>query len=264
MRSIFIMMILVSSSAFAGLRHLGVQNLTLDYTAPKGSGSVEKIDIGLSKFLAHPLEVERIAETLVVTTPMLNFTWIEPWKFLLDAEKVSLVSATVDAHQKKLDATVAQAKLSLNGDYGLTNATVHCEGTSDLPDLDQALLEDCRENLAVEADRFDVPIDLALIDVLSKLPQPDDEERPLKNFTLSVKDGEFYMYFLAQVVVKAGLRAWGEMHYEDNLKILVIRVDLIKFGYLPVTSIVMKKLQEAIKDPHVKIEPPFIRFQLRD
>ena len=260
---VFFALLFLTSYAHAGLRHLGVKNLSLEYTAPKGIGSLDKLDIGLSKSGAHPVEVERIAETFVVKTPMLDFTWMEPWKFLLDAEMVSLTGVNLDARKGMLDVTVPAAKLLMNGEFAVRNATVHCEGSSDLPNLEDSLLENCRESLRAEADRFDVPLDLMLIDVLSRLPQPE-EEQPLKNFTLTVKEGEFYMYFLAQVVVKAGLRAWGAMHYEDDMKILVMRVDLIKFGYIPVTNLVMKKLKETIKDPRIRVEPPFIRFQMRE
>lgn len=263
MRALILTIILFSTSAFAGLRHLGVKNLTLDYTAPKGSGTVEKIDIGLSKMIDHPVTVERIAETFVVTTPMLDFTWIEPWKFLLDVEKLTVKNLNIDARKESLDAGIPVGKFHLGGEFQLKNATVHCEGKSELPDLENALLENCRDNLKAEADRFDVPLDSLLIDVLSRLPQPQDEQ-PLKNFSLTVKDGDFSMYFLAQVVVKAGLRAWGAIHYEDDLKVLVVRVDLIKFGYIPVTALVLKELKDRIKDPAIKVEPPFIRVQLRE
>lgn len=263
MRTLLLTIILFSSSSYAGLKQLGVKNLSLEYTAPKGVGSVEKIEIGLSKVVNHPLEVERIGETLVVRTPVLDFTWMEPWKFLLDAESISLFNANLSAGKGVHDVSVDQAKFRLNGEYVLKKAVAHCEGQSTLPDLEFQLLEDCRDLMKVEADRLDVPLDGFLIDILARLPVPD-EEQPLKNFTLSVKDGDFYMYFLASYVVKAGLRAWGAVHYEDDLKTMVIRVDLIKFGILPVTSIVMKELKDRIKDPRIKIDPPMVRIRMRE
>jgi hypothetical protein len=72
------------------------------------------------------------------------------------------------------------------------------------------------------------------------------------------------MYFLATYVVKAGLRTWGNFHYEDDRKSIVIRVDLIKFGIIPVTSLVMKELKDRIKDPDVEINPPFIKIRTRE
>ncbi|MES2525821.1 MAG: hypothetical protein V4598_01990 [Bdellovibrionota bacterium] len=263
MRTLLLTIILFSSSAFAGLKQLGVKNLSLEYTSPKGVGSVEKIEIGLSKSINHPLEVEKIEGTLVVRTPVLDFTWHEAWKFLLDADSISLLNANLNAGKGKHDLSVDQAKLVLGGEFNLRKAVAHCEGSSELPDLEYQLMEDCRESMKVEADRLDIPLDGFLIDILSRIPVPD-EEQPLKNFTLSVKQGDFYAYFLASYVVKAGLRTWGAFHYEDELKSMVIRIDLIKFGILPVTGIVMKELKERIKDPRIKVEPPFIRIRMRE
>ncbi len=263
MRALFILLILMSSTAHAGLKHLGVKNLSLEYTSPKGVGSVDKIEIGLSKSVNHPLEVEKIGETLVVKTPMLDFTWIKPWKFLMDAEKLTLNQMNLSAGNGAHDLSIAQGKMTMGGEFLLRNANVHCEGNSELPDLENQMMEDCRDNMKAEADRFDVPLDGFLIDVLARLPQPE-EEQPLKNFTLTVKDGDFYMYFLASYVVKAGLRTWGAVHYEDELKTIVIRVDLIKFGILPVTSLVMKELKERIKDPRIEVNPPFIKIRTRE
>ncbi len=263
MRALFVSLILLSSTAQAGLKHLGVKNLSLEYTSPKGVGSVDKIEIGLSKSLNHPLEVEKIGETLVAKTPMLDFTWINPWKFLMDAEKLTLNSMNLNAGKGVHDFTLAQGKMAMGGEFLLRNATVHCQGSSELPDLENQMMEDCRESMKAEADRFDVPLDGLLIDMLSRLPQPE-EEQPLKNFTLTIKEGDFYMYFLASYVVKAGLRTWGAVHYEDELKTIVIRVDLIKFGYLPVTRVVMKELKERIKDPRIEVNPPFIRIRTRE
>lgn len=263
MRAALISLILLSSSVHAGLRHLGAQNLSLEYSAPKGVGSVDKIEVGMSKSLNHPVEVERIGETFVARTPMVDFTWMEPWKFLLDAEKLTLNEMNLTAGNGKHDLSLAHGKMTLGGEFTVRNATVHCEGTSELPDLEDQVLEDCRESMKAEAVRLDVPLDGFLIDVLTRFPQPE-EEQPLKNFTLTIKEGDFYMYFLASYVVKAGLRTWGAVHYEDELKTIVLRIDLIKFGILPVTSIVMKELKERIKDPRIQIDPPLIRIRTRE
>ncbi len=225
MRTVLILLILLTSNVHAGLRHLGVKNLSLEYTSPKGVGSVEKIEVGLSKSTFHPVEIEKIENTFVVKTPLLDFTWLAPWKFLLNAEKLSVNSLSLSAGKGKHDLTILNGKMVQGGEFSVRDLSVHCEGTSELPDLEDVLLEDCRSLMKAEADRLDVPLDAFLIDVLARLPQPE-EEQPLKNFTLSVKDGDFYMYFLASYVVKAGLRTWGAVHYEDELKTIVIRWEI--------------------------------------
>ena len=263
MRLLLIALILFSTQAFAGLRHLGVKNLSLEYTSPTGVGSVEKLEVGLTKTYNHPIEIIRVEDTFVFKTPVIDLHWLAPWKFLLDAQKVTLNQANVSAGKGKHDFSVGNAKLTMKGEFALRNGVLHCEGTSELPDLEDQLLEDCREKMTAEADRLDVPLDFVLIDVLARLPIPEEEE-PLKNLTLKMEHGDFYMYFYPSNVFKAGLRTWGAVHYEDELKTMVIRVDLIKFGIIPVTSIVMKELRERIKDPRIEVKPPFIRIRMTE
>ncbi len=263
MRLLFISLMLLSFPSHAGLDHLTIKSLSFDYAAPKGSGTIDKLQIGMSKSINEAVEVERIGDTYVARTTFLDFQWIDPWKFLFDIPKAKLTGVNLSAGNLKHSLQVPIATIDYKGEYKVLNGDAVCEGTSELPILEDRLLEDCRDSMRIEADRIDVPIDFFLVDLLSRLPQPQEEE-PLKYFTLTSKDGEFYFYFLASYVVKAGLRAWGEVHYEDELKTMVIRVDLIKFGILPITGLVMKELKERIKDPRVEVNPPLIKIRMRE
>ena len=263
MRLLFIILFLFSSQAFAGLRQLGVKNLSLDYTSPSGTGTVEKLEIGLSKTFNHPLEVTRLEDTFLVKTPMLDFHWLAPWKFLFEAQKLTLSQANISAGKGKHDFSVANAKLTMNGEFTLRNGVAHCEGSSEQSDLENQLLEDCRANMTAEADRLDVPLDSILVDVLARLPMPEEEE-PLKNLTFRMQNGNFYMYFYPGNLFKAGLRTWGAVHYENELKTMVVRVDLIKFGILPVTAIVLRELRQRVNDPRIELKPPFIRIRIKE
>ena len=265
MRALLLTIFLLSSSAFAsGLHHLNVQKLNFDYTAPAGQGTVEKLDIGLSKAMDEAVAVERVGETFVARTTFLDFTWMEPWKFLFDVEALKLENLNLKASKLSHEFSLDHGSVKFKGEYKIEKMTAKCEGSSDLPDLENRLFEDCRESMIVEMDRLDIPMDFFLVDILNRLPPMPEDEAPLKNFTLTSKQGDFYMYFLAKYVLKAGLRTWGAFHYEEDFKTLVIRVDLVKFGYIPVTSTVLRELKNRIKDPRVQVDPPLIRIRMRE
>lgn len=264
MRALLLITVLIPTFALAGLERLGVTNLNFEYASPSGTGNAEKIDIGLFKVRNDVVTIEKqFDDSFLARTGIISFQWMKPWDFLVSMEKLHLTNANLTAGKLKHSASVAKLTMLNKGDFRILNGQVNCEGTSELPELEGRLMEDCRENLKAEADRVDVPLDAFLVDVLSRIPVPQEEE-PLKHFSLTVKDGDFYMYFLASMVVKAGLRTWGAFHYEDEMKSLVIRIDQIKFGILPVTSIVMRELRARIKDPRIQIEPPFIRVRLKE
>ncbi|MFL5785961.1 MAG: hypothetical protein ACJ76H_15185 [Bacteriovoracaceae bacterium] len=263
MRALILITFLFPLISFAGLERLSMTNLNFDYTCPQGSGSADKIDVGVSKMSSEDVSVEKIDDTFVARTGVVSFQWVDPWKELLNIEKLNLTGVTFSASKLVHDISVPQGSVTYKGEYKVVNGTLHCEGTSALPDLEDRILEDCRDSMKVEMDRFDVPTDFFLFDLLSRIPQVEDE-RPLKNFTLTVKEGDFYLYFLANYVVKAGLRAWGNVSYEDDLKTMVIRVDLVKFGVIPITSLVMKELKNRIKSPDITVDPPFVRIRMSE
>ncbi len=264
MRAFFVSLLFLSTTAFAGLHHLNVQKLNLDYTTPAGQGTVGKLDIGLSKASEEAFTIERVGKTFVARTSFLDFTWMEPWKFLFDVEALKIESLDLSAGKNAHDLTLDHGSVKFKGEYKIEKGTLHCAGSSDLPDLENRIFEDCRESMNVEMDRLDIPMDFFLADVLNRLPPMPEDNAPLKNFTLTSKQGDFTMYFLAKYVLKAGLRTWGAFHYEDEFKTLVIRVDLVKFGYLPVTSTVMRELKNRIKDPRIQVDPPLIRIRVRE
>jgi hypothetical protein len=262
MRLLLVLILLVPTLSFAGLEKLTINNLNLDYVSPKGTGTVDKVEVGVSKEFSQPVEVEKLEDSLLLRTGVVEFQWMKPWSPLMLLEKIQVENVTLKSGHLAHALVIPKGTITYKGDYKILNGSAYCEGTSEQADIENRVLEDCRENMKVEADRFDVPFDFFLIDLLAKLPQ-QDEEQPLKNFTLTVKDGDFYMYALVNYVVKAGLRTWGAIHYEDDLNTMVIRVDTIKFGYIPVTNMVMKELKERIKSPDIKVEPPFIRIKIK-
>ncbi|MCE9500261.1 MAG: hypothetical protein K8R21_07165, partial [Leptospira sp.] len=56
------------------------------------------------------------------------------------------------------------------------------------------------------------------------------------------------------------LKVAGHAQFENDGKTFAIRVDEIKFGILPITNTVLSEMQARIKDPKVKIDPPWIRI----
>jgi hypothetical protein len=266
MRSLFFLITLVSLNASAGFEKLNVQNLDLDYKAPHGSGTVEKVGIGMSlNPEAFPVEINRTENSFDLTSPYVDFTWYRPLKFMYDVQelvtKKTSVSLGTDVHYVESDYVTL--KPGSGGDYKAEKLKAICDGDAK-GEFEERLLEDCRTKLELTIKKIDVPADFFLLRILESIPQipAPEADMPADNVVANIKNGDFHLQFYIKYVFYAGLRAWGHMQYENNHQVIALRVDTIKFGYLPVTGIVMKKLKEIIKSPDVKIDPPWIRINI--
>lgn len=254
--------------AYAGLEQISLDKANLDYVSPRGAGEVEKISLGLSLVPGpYAVELEKRDSSYVLFTPMADITWGNPGPFLLSMQSFFLKNLNLQAGEKNhfLNAEKITLKPDSQGEFQLLNLQGMCQGVSTKETLQGRLLEDCRESMQVEMARLEVPENFLLVNIIKSFPtDPRILEQPLKDFYLSNSKGDVYLYFLARYYVTAGLRAWAKLTYENNFKTVVLRVNMIKFGILPVTSQVFKALKESNKDPRIQIDSPFIRIKLAE
>ncbi|WPU63316.1 hypothetical protein [Peredibacter starrii] len=253
------------SFAFAGFDKVTIKNLELAYSAPHGKGTVEKVTLGFS--LApeiYPIEVNRTADSFELMTPFLDVAWRNPWKFFHDLEKLETRKFNLSAGGTK--HTLSTPYLSMQpqerGEYKAENVSASCEGTF-TGKLDIRLFEDCREKMNVVAKRFDVPTDFILYRILHDAPSvPREIDVPTYDLEFNSKKGDYSLFFTFKYIFLARLRAYGHFQYENNYKTIAIRVDQVKFGYLPVTSFVLRRLKEINTNPNVTVDPPWIRINV--
>ncbi len=254
------------SHAFAGFEKITVQNLDLDYTAPYGSGTVDRVGIGLGlRPENYVIEINRTENAIELTSPYVDFTWNYPLKFIFDLEAVTAkkTNAALGTKTHFIDSEYFMVKPKGRGEYKAEVVKGSCEGVA-RGSFEMRLLEDCRNKLELTIKKIDVPTDFILYKLLEVLPPMprSDEEFPGDYVVAKINNGDLYLQVYIKYVFYAGLRTWGHVQFEDDRKTLAIRVDQIKFGYLPVTGLVMKKLKEIITNPDVKVDPPWIRINI--
>lgn len=267
MRSLLILLPLIALNAFAGFEKLTIKNLDLEYAVPYGAGTVEKVGIGMSlEPEAFPVEINRTENSFDLTSPYVDFTWYRPLKFVYDIEQLvtKKTSAAIgtDLHYVESDYLMVKPDKD-GGEYKAEKLNAICDGNA-TGEVEVRLLEDCRKKLDLTIKKIDVPVDFFLRRIVEDLPQipAPEADMPADHVVAKINDGDLYLQLYIKYVFYAGLRTWGHVQYENDHKVVAIRVDQIKFGYLPVTSVVMKKLKEVIKSPDVKIDPPWIRINI--
>lgn len=267
MKTLLLLLVLISMTAHAGFEKISVEKLDLDYAAPFGTGMVARVGIGMGlKTIPYPLEITRTENSFELVTPYVDFTWLHPLKIIYDIEALTLsnTSAALGTKTHFVESDSIMLKTKGNNVYKAQKLKLSCEGFAE-GSFDVRLLEDCRQKMQVTIKKVDVPVDFFLNELVRDLPVPPQQDMDMAgdNVIFNMNEGNFALQMYMKFGVYAGVRVRGHMQYENGRDTVAIRVDQIKFGYLPVTSLVMNKLKEMVEGPEIKIDPPWIRIRTK-
>lgn len=259
-------LLVISLNAFASFEKVTVRDLNFSYEAPYGVGTVSKVGIGMSlRPDTYNIEITKTDNSFELNSPYVDFSWKNPARFVYDLESLEAVNTSGALGDKtqfiKSELLVFRPKDQ--EEYRAEKVDASCEGYT-TGSFEKRFFEDCRKNLNLKIAKVKFPSDFVLYQVAQSLPPifPEEIDIPADNVLASVKEGELYLQLYVKYWFYAGIRTWGFIQYEDNYRTLAIRVDTIKFGYLPVTSMVMNRLKEIFKDTDVKVDPPWIRISM--
>ncbi|MBA2406310.1 MAG: hypothetical protein H0V66_16150 [Bdellovibrionales bacterium] len=267
--SYFLLILIFVSPAFAGLDKIAIKNLDLDYVYPQGTGLVEKVSVGIAiekSETAYPVEIFRRDNAFDVTSTFVDFQWLDPIPFVHNMlkAKTEKLNLKVDKNDHYLNGDLLRFTGEKTGEVVLKKYKLTCKGPSVSKDPVERLKTDCLEKLEAHVSYMELPFQF-LTDLASQLPDVPTETEgdiPANDFGLTVTKGDYYSYLRIKYVVNAYLKFWGHVKHENDGKTLAIRIDLVKFGILPVTALVMNQLRRQINHPRVTITPPWIRIKL--
>ena len=259
---------LLSASAFASLERIAAQNLDLSYVYPSGKGQFEKLQIGVSLVEnTFPIEVERREDSFDILTPFVDFSWLRPVKFVHDLEALEATKLTARMGYDT-EHTVSSEYLMLRpaerGEYKAYGLDGKCSGEGE-GRFEDRLLAACLNHLDVNIKKIDFSSDFILYKVMEEVfPGLAQTDFTGEHVRLKVDQGKYSLQVYLKYGIRAGLRAYGMMEFQDEGKVFAIRIDQVRFGYMPITNIVMKKLKEVIKSPSIEVAPPWIRIKLEE
>lgn len=265
MKNLLIILILFPLNVFAGLEKISLVNLDVQYAKPNGKATADKVGIGIS--LAPEIvdiDITRTENSFELVSPYFDFTWLNPIALVHNMESLTAkkINANLGGTTHTVEADAVFFSPEKGGNYLASGVQGSCLGSTVSGPLEMRLLMDCIEKTNLTIKKIDVPIDNLFYQLLQNLPPVTPEvDIPGDHVILNMTKGDYYFQIYIKYIVYAGLRFWGHMQMEENNSVIAIRVDQVKFGYLPVTSLVMKKLKELIKDPNITVDPPWIRIK---
>lgn len=264
MKALIILCALIPFTSQAGLERLSLVNLSMDYVAPEGKATADKVSIGISLH-DEPQEfsILRTEDSFEINSAALDFTWLNPPEFFMKLEKIQTSDLRVSLGGKihTIEGKKLIAKPEKQGDYVASGIRASCSGDSTTGELEDRLIHDCVKSTNLTINKIDVPTDFFLYKIITNLPPVSPEiDTPGDNVVLKIDDGKTYFQVYIKYIIRAGLRFYGHVQLEDNENVIAIRVDEVKFGYFPVTRLVMDKLKDTIQSESVKVDPPWIRI----
>lgn len=265
--SYFLLLLIFVSTAFAALDRIQIKSLNLDYTLPMGSGDVEKVSVGVSlQKKAYPVEVRREENSFDVFSQFVDFKWLNPTPFVHNIQKGSIQGLyfKIDRQDHSLFGEDLHFKGEKSGEFLFQKYELKCQGSSLATHPINRLKTDCLEKMQGTISHMELPFEFlnTIASQLPDIPTETDGDIPANDFLLNIKQGEFFSYLRIKYIVRAYLKFWGHVQFENEGSTLAIRMDQIKYGALPVTTLVMNELRRQISHPNISVNPPWIKIQL--
>jgi hypothetical protein len=258
--------LLLITSAFASLEKLTIKNLDLQYALPHGKGVVDKVLIGLKGMDdgPYPVEINRTSSSFEIISPLVELTWLDPQKFFLNlgAIQTEKLNLSVGKFEHNLDAHHLSFQPEKKGFFDFQEIALACSGHSTQLDLGQRLMEDCQNKLTASVKKLELPLDSILVQMTSELPKVLMDDVPGSDLTINIDQGQFNLGIRVKYYITARLTAFGQVAVEEQTKTLVIKIDKIKYGILPITNWAMGQIARRVQNPSIEIKPPYIRIKL--
>lgn len=256
--------------AWASLETFFVKNLDLEYTLPQGSGVLEKLAVGISKTEPTqntlPVEIFRRDDAFDVISPYVTFQWLRPYKVIHNLEKISTKSLNLTLGKGEHLLQAQDLKVSPDGEkyFVLKKLAAACAGVASDHDPIERVMKDCREKMDMSIEHLDIPTTFFtdLVELTDEKPVAPEMDLPANDFGLTLNQGDLFAYVQVKFVVRAYIRTWGHLQYEDQGRTLAIRVDKVSFGAIPITNLFLSELRRRVSSERVKIDPPWIRVNL--
>lgn len=236
-KQFFLLFCILSMGAFAQVPQIEIENFQANYVQPNGSGSAntfvyEGLDYGNS------FEVDLQAGELVLSTEQDEFrlsslpSQVSDWKSL-NIEKVDLKSNSnfIELRSERIEYTDIEDKEGY-----ISKISIDCENQS------KGILESVLDMCLNQKMTFYVPfiggVSLNNINIWT--------DKNKLNFSL--KNGVW-------------IKGYGTIFYEEANKLIRVRIDKAKAGFLNVTGRVFSELK-GLENDYVKVNRPWVEISL--
>ncbi len=271
MKTIAMVLLLVTSSAFAENLNVNLQGFNFNYSDPKGSGSADSFSRnGVPSLAGVNVAVEKIDTAFKISVSGTETQELE----LKGAPDFIMKAQSMDISNFNLDLS-SSASLSMDeGDFNSKSSDLKLKGFSldcerDLAQnkiMDQ-LLSGCVQKMTLRSADFSSTAHSSrearaltlLTDALEKAISQTRGDTRVKSLKLNVSGGKYNLEGNVQAQVSGKVTSDGSLSYDAAAGILTLKISSVKFSILSVTTKVFDALRKKqsekfkVKEPYVYI-----------
>ncbi len=264
-----LLVLLCSFLANAELKSIESKNLNFYYLHPSGFGEIEQLKINLKKqIIPGPVtfEITALRPGFSIDLPFFQLQWTGEEPILEQVKELRVKSSHIVLNTSKHEAILEEVDLvhELLKKMSIRKMNASCTGVSVSQDLEIRLLEDCLSESKLTIKEFYLPLGRVIIgEIIEGLPDQSDEDIASvpHDVEWESKQGSFFLGAKIKLLVRSRVKVKGHWNVDQLNKELVIRLDEVKFGILPITELVFKELEDRLKDPKITVKKPFIYYR---
>jgi hypothetical protein len=173
------------------------------------------------------------------------------------ADSASIGNLNVKVIPSKIVADFTQALMSYQGKNNrIQNLSIQCRHQRNLQSVEEEFIDSCSTHALLSASKVD--LGEMQISLLGK----EKAGVRLEKLSLSVFNHRFNLTVKANLDIKAKVKASGESHYNQETKVLRIRLDKVKASFLNITKRIFEQLEQN-QSPKMRVVRPYIYFHLK-
>jgi|GEM_PF-5328689 len=246
------------------IQSLNVDLQELQFKGDKGNGLVRSLEVEMNEknmlaSPAYPIQIIKTGSVIKIKTLGITMTWNDIPSWLqgsvdLDLTNTQIYLGIANDHSFKLET------LNLNqpelGSVTIRGIEATCQNSLRRRPLIKQLPQDCLKKANIKASELNIPM---LNNFLSAILVNQSTPQVANNILVDVEDNKYQLSLNPSIVLGPGVYSYGEVEeFDDVKKTIKLRIDSVKFGYLPITPIVFKELKKRLPPEKFKVERPYI------
>lgn len=245
-KGFFVILLSFCHQAFAQFPITNIENFTGNYAEPSGEATATNFSYETINFGKNPVfTVERQAGFINLRTPDKEFTWENPPAFIDELNTLNWQNIRLNSDDNHFSLNVP--RFNGNSDeasFSTSNLSLNCaHAGNQYQDLASELLDACLNNSA-DLSTSAISFSNARGTTLSRLNF--DIRKNKLNFSVNVG-----------VTVKGDGQVW----YEHGNKMIRIKIDRAKAGFLNVRGKLFNELK-ALESNKIRVHEPWIEIEL--
>lgn len=267
-------------TANADFKNIRVTNFQGTYSSPQGSGSADEFLIPSEQEHNSPLyseiEIFKGNENFQISIDSQDFLWEDVPSVLLEMQSLNWSDIDFNTASKRVSLEVQSLRgVTDQKTVSLSRANANCSHSGEgHQSFVENLLESCLNGtgrLRVASfnneDKSSLLNKSELTEFIQALHGLDDKapstQQELEDIELDIRNNSFEARLKTKIIFNTTVKAEGKSYFDSDEKVIRLRIDKAKAGFLNVTDKVFEELEKK-QGEKLRVERPWVFVSVGD